>query len=233
MFERWTDRARQVVVLARDEARALRHAEIGTGHLLLGMLAEGGGVAWQALDALGVKMDDARTRIARQPGATAAYLPPNLPFSPRAGKVMELALREALGLGCNYIGTEHLLLGLVREGQGTGASVLVALGVNPEDARSKVLELLHGYANAAVPVRPGSREQAGQTAQALRELIYEQGKVIIDGAIAEALTADRDRLRSCQRVALARMRLAEAEGHPDPDGVISSLRAVLEVIDGE
>ena len=126
----------------------MRHAEIGTGHLLLGMLGEGGGVAWQALDALGVKMDDARTRIARQPGATAAYLPPNLPFSPRAGKVMELALREALGLGCNYIGTEHVLLGLVREGQGAGTSVLVALGVSPEDARAKVLDLLHGYSEA-------------------------------------------------------------------------------------
>ena len=232
MFERYTDRARRSVVLARTEAEIMHHPEVGTGHLLLGLMAEGGGVAWQALSALGLDLDDARTRVARMPAA-AGLLPPNPPFTSRCGKVLELALREALGLGCNYIGTEHLLLGLVREGQGTGASVLVALGVNPEDARSKVLELLHGYANAAVPVRPGSREQAGQTAQALRELIYEQGKVIIDGAIAEALTADRDRLRSCQRVALARMRLAEAEGHPDPDGVISSLRAVLEVIDGE
>jgi ATP-dependent Clp protease ATP-binding subunit ClpA len=159
MFERFTDRARRVLVLAQDEARALEHNFLGTEHLLLGLIKEGEGVGAKALEELGTTHDRLRRRIADvvTPGApgTASGAPP---FTPRSKQVLELALKEALQLGHNYIGTEHLLLGLVREGSGVAAQVLVAEGLDLSTVRAKVIELLLGYAaknpQAAVRTTP-------------------------------------------------------------------------------
>ncbi len=154
MFERWTDRARRSVALARDCARALGHAEVGTGHMLAGLYAEGGGVAFLALSALGWDGNEVPRALERRCPRAAGGSPPNIPFSPRGKRACELALRESLELGCPYVGTEHLLLGLVREGEGTGASILVALGLNPGDVRAKVTELLGGFEKTGKPGTP-------------------------------------------------------------------------------
>ena len=132
----------------------MNHPQIGTGHILLGLLAEGDGVACRALTALGADLDSARAALEKSRPQRNGAVSGHLPFSPRGKKVCELAFREALALGRNYVGTEHVLLGLVREGEGTGASVLVALGISPEDARAKVLELLRGYEKAEQPEPP-------------------------------------------------------------------------------
>jgi ATP-dependent Clp protease ATP-binding subunit ClpC len=144
VFERFTDRARRVVVLAQEEARMLSHGHIGTEHLLLALLREGEGLAAETLDALGVELDSARRRVgeAAGPGKDPGG---HIPFTPRAKKVLELSLREALTLGHNYIGTEHLLLGLIREGDGLGAQILIAEGHDLEEIRGKVLDVLKKY----------------------------------------------------------------------------------------
>ena len=146
MFERFTDRARRVLVLAQEEARALEHNFLGTEHLLLGLISEGEGVGAKALRELGTDYDKLKAAITVviTPGApgTASGAPP---FTPRSKKVLELALAEALGLGHNYIGTEHLLLGMIREASGVAAQVLVAEGLELTKVRSKVIELLVGY----------------------------------------------------------------------------------------
>jgi ATP-dependent Clp protease ATP-binding subunit ClpC len=142
MFERFTDRARRVVVLAQDEARLLDHNYIGTEHLLLGLLQEGQGVAARALEALGVDLTDVRSRVQEIIGRGQHEQTGHIPFTPRAKTVLELSLREALDLGHEYIGTEHILLGLVREGEGVAAQVLVALGAGEDQVREKVTELV-------------------------------------------------------------------------------------------
>jgi len=152
MFERFTDRARRVVVLAQDEARRLDHNYIGTEHLLLGLLHEGQGVAAQALDGLGVDLAEVRRRVEEIIGHGQGAQSGHIPFTPRAKKVLELSLREALDLGHDYIGTEHILLGIVREGEGVAAQVLAALGVAETDIRAKVTELL-----GPSPGRPAGR----------------------------------------------------------------------------
>lgn len=145
MFERFTDRARRVTVLAQEEARLMCHNCIGTEHILLGLSREGEGVAARALDELGVSLEACRIEI--QSRVPKGDRPPggHLPFTPRAKKVLELALREALQLGHNYIGTEHVLLGLIREGEGVGAQVLVSLGADLGRVRHKIIQLLSGY----------------------------------------------------------------------------------------
>ena len=132
LFERFTDRARRVLVLAQEEARDLNHAFIGTEHILLGLIREGEGVAAKALDALGVTFDVVREKVEEAIGPNANPSPGSPPFTPRAKKVLELSLREALQLGHSYIGTEHMLLGLVREGDGVAAQVLNELGADPK-----------------------------------------------------------------------------------------------------
>jgi hypothetical protein len=142
MFERFTDRARRVVVLAQDEARLLRHTYIGTEHLLLGLVHEGDGVAAQALKEMQVSLTAVREEVEAVIGTGQQAPASHIPFTPRAKKVLELALREALQLGHNYIGTEHILLGLIREGEGVAAQVLVRLGADLDRVREKVIELL-------------------------------------------------------------------------------------------
>jgi ATP-dependent Clp protease ATP-binding subunit ClpC len=142
MFERFTDRARRVVVLAQEEARMLNHNYIGTEHVLLGLIHEGEGVAAQALESLGLSLEDVRREVEEIIGQGRAAPTGHIPFTPRAKKVLELSLREALQLGHNYIGTEHILLGLVREGEGVGAQVLQKRGAGLEVVRQQVVQLL-------------------------------------------------------------------------------------------
>jgi ATP-dependent Clp protease ATP-binding subunit ClpA len=145
MFERFTDRARRVVVLAQEEARMLNHNYIGTEHILLGLIHEGEGVAAKALESLGISLEAVRQQVEEIIGQGQQAPSGHIPFTPRAKKVLELSLREALQLGHNYIGTEHILLGLIREGEGVAAQVLVKLGADLNRVRQQVIQLLHGY----------------------------------------------------------------------------------------
>ena len=144
MFERFTDRARRVVVLAQEEARMLNHNYIGTEHILLGLIHEGEGVAAKALESLGISLEAVRQQVEEIIGQGQQAPSGHIPFTPRAKKVLELSLREALQLGHNYIGTEHILLGLIREGEGVAAQVLVRLGADLNRVRQQVIQLLHG-----------------------------------------------------------------------------------------
>jgi hypothetical protein len=145
VFERFTDRARRVVVLAQEEARTLNHNYIGTEHLLLGLINEGEGVAALALEQLNISLDAVRSQVEEIIGLGEAALSGHIPFTPRAKKVLEMSLREAIQLGHNYIGTEHILLGLIREGEGVAAQVLNKLGADLNRVREQVLQLLSGY----------------------------------------------------------------------------------------
>jgi ATP-dependent Clp protease ATP-binding subunit ClpC len=145
MFERFTDRARRVVVLAQEEARMLNHNYIGTEHILLGLIHEGEGVAAKALESLGISLEGVRQQVEEIIGQGQQAPSGHIPFTPRAKKVLELSLREALQLGHNYIGTEHILLGLIREGEGVAAQVLVKLGADLNRVRQQVIQLLSGY----------------------------------------------------------------------------------------
>ncbi len=146
MFERFTDRARRVVVLAQEEARMLNHNYIGTEHILLGLIHEGEGVAAKALESLGISLEGVREQVEEIIGQGQTAPAGHIPFTPRAKKVLELSLREALQLGHNYIGTEHILLGLIREGEGVAAQVLQKLGADLNRVRQQVIQLLSGYA---------------------------------------------------------------------------------------
>src|SRR6266545_5389597 len=155
VFERFTDRARRVIPLAQEEARRLNHNYIGTEHLLLGLLSEGEGVAAKALEGLGISLEAVRVQVQELIGRGQAAPTGHIPFTPRAKKVLELSLREALQLGHNYIGTEHILLGLIREGEGVGAQVLVKLGAKLDRLRREVVQLLQGGAGRGeVPPPP-------------------------------------------------------------------------------
>jgi ATP-dependent Clp protease ATP-binding subunit ClpC len=145
MFERFTDRARRVIVLAQEEAKLLNHNYIGTEHLLLGLIHEGDGVAAKALESLGISLEAVRDQVQDIIGKGQQKPGSHIPFTPRAKKVLELSLREALQLGHNYIGTEHILLGLIREGEGVAAQVLVKLGADLNSVRQQVIQLLAGY----------------------------------------------------------------------------------------
>jgi len=151
MFERFTDRARRVVVLAQDEARRLNHNYIGTEHILLGLIHEGEGVAARALQSLGISLEAVRQQVEEIIGRGQQAPSGHIPFTPRAKKVLELSLRESLQLGHNYIGTEHILLGLIREGDGVAAQVLVRLGADLNRVRQHVIQLLHEH-SAEEPV---------------------------------------------------------------------------------
>jgi len=177
LFERFTDRARRVLVLAQEEARLLNHNFLGTEHILLGLIHEGEGVAAKALESLGISLEAVREKVEETigPAGTAASGAP--PFTPRAKKVLELSLREALQLGHNYIGTEHLLLGLIREGEGVAAQVLVSLGADLSRVRQQVIQLLSGYGGAGKeggPAGAAPGAQAGQGEAASGSLVLDQ-----------------------------------------------------------
>jgi ATP-dependent Clp protease ATP-binding subunit ClpA len=161
VFERFTDRARRVVVLAQEEARMLNHNYIGTEHILLGLVRERDGVAAKALESLNISLEAVRQQVEEIIGRGQAAPTGHIPFTPRAKKVLELSLREALQLGHNYIGTEHILLGLIREGEGVAAQVLQKLGADLDRVRQTVIQLLSGYtAGAAVRKAEGGAEMA-------------------------------------------------------------------------
>ena len=149
MFERFTDRARRVIVLAQEEARALQHNYIGTEHLLLGLIREGEGVAAKALEAKGVTLEDTRKQVEEMIGKGNAAPNGHIPFTPHAKQVLELSLREALQLGHSYIGTEHILLGLIREGEGVGTQVLIKMDVDLGELRSTTIDMIRGNAGGA------------------------------------------------------------------------------------
>src|SRR4249920_3457870 len=160
MFERFTDRARRVVVLAQEEARMLNHNYIGTEHILLGLIHEGEGVAAKALESLGISLEAVRIQVEEIIGQGQQAPSGHIPFTPRAKKVLELSLREALQLGHNYIGTEHILLGLIREGEGVAAQVLVKLGADLNRVRQQVIQLLSGYQGKEPATAGGPQEGA-------------------------------------------------------------------------
>ncbi len=164
MFERFTDRARRVVVLAQEEARLLNHNYIGTEHILLGLIHEGEGVAAKALESLGISLEAVRAQVEEIIGQGGNAPSGHIPFTPRAKKVLELSLREALQLGHNYIGTEHILLGLIREGEGVAAQVLVKLGADLSRVRQQVIQLLSGYAGGKEPAGAGAAQGSAQGA---------------------------------------------------------------------
>jgi ATP-dependent Clp protease ATP-binding subunit ClpC len=165
MFERFTDRARRVVVLAQEEARHLQHNYIGTEHILLGLIHEGEGVAARTLESLGISHEAVRQQVEEVIGRGQYASSGHIPFTPRAKKVLELGLREAIQLGHNYIGTEHILLGLIREDDGVAAQVLVRLGADLNRTRQQVIEVLHGHTEGIVlRVGPGAESLADRLA---------------------------------------------------------------------
>ena len=161
-------------MLAQEEARLLNHSYIGTEHILLGLIHEGEGVAAKALEALGISLEAVRAQVEEIIGQGGSSPSGHIPFTPRAKKVLELSLREALQLGHNYIGTEHILLGLIREGEGVAAQVLVKLGADLSRVRQQVIQLLSGYqgpggqkgdapsSSGGAPTGSGTREEAGE-----------------------------------------------------------------------
>jgi len=172
MFERFTDRARRVVVLAQEEARLLNHSYIGTEHILLGLIHEGEGVAAKALESLSISLEAVRAQVEEIIGQGGSSPSGHIPFTPRAKKVLELSLREALQLGHNYIGTEHILLGLIREGEGVAAQVLVKLGADLSRVRQQVIQLLSGYQG---PQAKGEPAAAGAPAAGKEEAAGDKG----------------------------------------------------------
>jgi ATP-dependent Clp protease ATP-binding subunit ClpC len=174
MFERFTDRARRVLVLAQEEARLLNHNFIGTEHILLGLIHEGEGVAAKALKSVGVSTEAVREKVAETIGPAGSSTTASPPFTPRAKKVLELSLREALQLGHNYIGTEHMLLGLVREGEGVAAQVLVSLGADLPGVRQQVIQFLSGSQS------PGGKEGAATGAVASSSQEAPSGSPVLD-----------------------------------------------------
>ena len=200
MFERFTDRARRVVVQAQEESRRLNHSYIGTEHLLLGVLREDEGVAAEALASLEVGLDPAREQVAEIVGRGQQAPSGHIPFTPRAKKVLELSLRESVRLGHPYIGPEHILLGVVAEGHGVAVEVLRVLGAPPERTRARVLELV-----PAAGEEPADRPEAGRSVRvAVTAAQFDQ--------VLERLDAIDRRLAAIER----RLGLAEPPAEAEP-----------------
>ena len=177
MFERFTDRARRVLVFAQHEAKALDHNFIGTEHILLGLVVEGEGVAAKALQELGVDLDATRRQIEQRIGrGNPSDMSGAPPFTPKSKKVLELSLREALSLGHNYIGTEHLLLALIREGEGVGPQILIEQGLSAPKVRNKVVALLAGYSSGR-ETPPVTKTPAGSRVEAAAARLAAGGQV--------------------------------------------------------
>jgi ATP-dependent Clp protease ATP-binding subunit ClpC len=191
LFERFTDRARRVVVLAQEEARLLNHNYIGTEHILLGLLNEGEGIAAKALESLGINLSAVREQVVEIIGQGQQAPTGHIPFTPRAKKVLELSLREALQLGHNYIGTEHILLGLIREGEGVAAQVLQKLGAELQKVRQTVIQLLSGPQGSEE--KPGAAGSAGSRASAGGGEASGQGSTVLDQFGRNLTQAARDR----------------------------------------
>ncbi|KJL20399.1 ATP-dependent Clp protease ATP-binding subunit ClpC1 [Microbacterium oxydans] len=200
MFERFTDRARRVVVLAQEEAKMLNHNYIGTEHILLGLIHEGEGVAAKALESLGISLDAVREQVQDIIGQGQQQPTGHIPFTPRAKKVLELSLREALQLGHNYIGTEHILLGLIREGEGVAAQVLVKLGADLNKVRQQVIQLLSG-APGREPASVGAQTNDSQAgAQGGSAVLDQFGRNLTQAARDNKLDPVIGREKEAERV---------------------------------
>jgi ATP-dependent Clp protease ATP-binding subunit ClpA len=244
MFERFTDRARRVVVLAQEEARMLNHNYIGTEHILLGLIHEGEGVAARALESFGISLDTVRQQVEEIIGQGQAMPSGHIPFTPRAKKVLELSLREALQLGHNYIGTEHILLGLIREGDGVAAQVLAKLGADLNRVRQQVIQLLHGYhgkeatssAAGAFETRLSAVEERVGIAPATPDLDQQIRQARIDRIAAvsaedyerAASLSDRERQLVADKGALQELWAAE---HPDLPSLVEKVRQLTEEVE--
>ena len=207
MFERFTDRARRVVVLAQEEARLLNHNYIGTEHILLGLIHEGEGVAAKALESLGISLEAVRSQVEEIIGQGGSSPSGHIPFTPRAKKVLELSLREALPLGHNYIGTEHILLGLIREGEGVAAQVLVKLGADLSRVRQQVIQLLSGYSGSGQgegsesgKETVGGSSERGEGSQGGSAILDQFGRNLTQNAKDKALDPVIGRMRETERV---------------------------------
>ena len=207
MFERFTDRARHVVVLAQEEARLLRHDYIGTEHILLGLLQEAEGIAAKALESLGITGESVRHQVEEIVGRGQAAPSGHIPFTPQAQKSMQLALREAMQLGHSYIGTEHILLGLIRLDSGRATQVLTALGAEPNRVRQQVIGVLHGYqggrgtASPAWPPGKAGRGKRKLLSQVLARLDSMEGRLsALEHRVGVPDTGDLD-----QRIAQVRL----------------------------
>ena len=200
MFERFTDRARRVVVLAQEEARMLNHNYIGTEHILLGLIHEGEGVAAKSLESLGISLEGVRSQVEEIIGQGQQAPSGHLPFTPRAKKVLELSLREALQLGHNYIGTEHILLGLIREGEGVAAQVLVKLGAELTRVRQQVIQLLSGY-QGKESAEAGTGGRGGESGNPSTSLVLDQfGRNLTAAAMEGKLDPVIGREKEIERV---------------------------------
>ena len=200
MFERFTDRARKVVVLAQEEARMLNHNYIGTEHILLGLIHEGEGVAAKSLESLGISLEGVRSQVNEIIGQGQQAPSGHIPFTPRAKKVLELSLREALQLGHNYIGTEHILLGLIREGEGVAAQVLVKLGAELTRVRQQVIQLVAGYQGKEA-AEAGTGGRGGESGSPSTSLVLDQfGRNLTAAAMEGKLDPVIGREKEIERV---------------------------------
>ncbi|UNK71413.1 ATP-dependent Clp protease ATP-binding subunit [Microbacterium sp. H1-D42] len=200
MFERFTDRARRVVVLAQEEAKMLNHNYIGTEHILLGLIHEGEGVAAKALESLGISLDAVREQVQDIIGQGQQQPSGHIPFTPRAKKVLELSLREALQLGHNYIGTEHILLGLIREGEGVAAQVLVKLGADLNKVRQQVIQLLSGAPGRETASVGAQANDGPATAQGGSQVLDQFGRNLTQAARDGKLDPVIGREKEAERV---------------------------------
>lgn len=191
MFERFTDRARRVAILSQEEARLLNHHQIGTEHHLLGLIHEGEGIAALALAEHGITLEAARTEVEKLSAPMTEPFNGHMPYTPRSKKILELSLREALQLGHNYIGTEHILLGLIREGQGKGCQVIVTMGVQLHELRETIIRILSGYAGKESRQRLSGPSSRRGTARA-EDADWNAALVIADALKQET---QRDALR--------------------------------------
>jgi len=207
MYERFTDRARKVMQLANQEAQRFNHEYIGTEHILLGLIHEGEGVAAKALESLGISLEAVRSQVEEIIGQGGSSPSGHIPFTPRAKKVLELSLREALQLGHNYIGTEHILLGLIREGEGVAAQVLVKLGADLSRVRQQVIQLLSGYSGSGQgegsesgKETVGGSSERGEGSQGGSAILDQFGRNLTQNAKDKALDPVIGRMRETERV---------------------------------
>jgi ATP-dependent Clp protease ATP-binding subunit ClpC len=223
VFERFTDRARQVVVLAQEEARTMGHDHIDTEHILLGLLRVEEGLAARALESLDITVDRARAEVVRVVGSGEEVTAGQLPFTPQAKKVLELALREALSLGHNYIGTEHILLGLARVNEGVAAVILEGLGADCEKVRNEVIRMLAGP-RGRTEERKSKRTAAPQLGRAELPLSL-RAQTVLDLARVEAADEGHNKVGTAH---LLRALLREGEGElAGVDAPASRLRIEL------
>ena len=183
MFERFTEKAIKVIMLAQEEARRLGHNFVGTEQILLGLIGEGTGVAAKVLKSMGINLKDARIEVEKIIGRGSGFVAVEIPFTPRAKRVLELSLEEARQLGHNYIGTEHLLLGLIREGEGVAARVLENLGVDLTKVRTQVIRMLGETSDGGVATAPGARPGGSNKTPTLDEFGSNLTQMAHDGKL--------------------------------------------------